>query len=950
MTRRLHHLALAAACLLAGAAAAAAQSADPMVRGLEQRGLKTLLDVYRREFGETTAPPPAVPGDVDVPAAGGQAAARAAAERQAAMRTRELPARNAHFEAAKTLYQAAIDAAAQVARETPQDQWEAKNTARMDVLKLRMDLGNMIFQEWLQHDLDLLELTDRRVGNRQRAAELLKVALDQFSTALLAASQWLSEIDLDPDRSRFVNAGYVRNLQSLRREAEYKTAWITYYRGWVLPKSYEPAEGERGRTALLNDAITGFVGYTDLPDTVPAKWWAHLVVGLAHRELGQYEEALNSFAQSGSADAPKPLKIRSAFEKARTYLAQGAYGRSRETLQDARQFFGAKVVEDTLFGLGFPIVEAESYVMEGRAAKDEATKDKGVQILRGLYGRADPWPTIVEAVMFDLVGGTVDEADQMEPFQLWMAANEALEKAQESKTPADFEEALRLFTLYTGKVEKTAENYPQGLYTQAAIRFQLGRKTEAAELFRQVAGQFPDFQHADAAAQYAVSLTGEHYDETKTEEARNAYETALRWYLNTYPEEGESQRYYLGVVLFNGKHFTEAAEVFAQIGRDSPFYPDARYWVPLCHLEQFREQVLPTKDKQLILSRARSVAKLFVEFAEYAQKARLPEEKQAEVQNWIQAAYLNAAEVHLYPEVDLPDDALKYLEQMEAAVAVGDEMRGRVLKLRIDALQKLRRFDEAQRLLEDFLALAMKQGKQEEIGRVLGGLFQAMIDDVRQLVKRDKAAAAAKVEAAEKLSQRLIEWLQKNGGPEGAIRIEVIRYDLADLFLAVSEYQQALNIFMALGGPKPEEPPEGEPLKIDCIEGMARAYQGLGETAPDRGAARPHFERAVELWRVARDVADADRDTPKTRIDQFQYNLFLCKFKAGQVAETRDALKAMEIMRNGKFSEDPVIQRKFRELLGQAQAAAPAAAGPVGEADEQEAEGEEEEEAPAPAG
>lgn len=339
-------------------------------------------------------------------------------------------------------------------------------------------------------------------------------------------------------------------------------------------------------------------------------------------------------------------------------------------------------------------------------------------------------------------------------------------------------------------------------------------------------------------------------------------------------------------------------------------YADSRYWVPLCRLDQFREKILPTRDKQLIITGARNVAKGLLAYADYAfsvQGKDMPEDKQKQLLDWAEAAYINAADVYLYAEVALPADALPILKEMEQKFKLSDEARGRVLKLLIDAYQKLGQLDEARKVLDSFLTIA----KPANVGPVLRGLFRAMTDNVRDLIKRQQTqVAAVKVEQAKALGDRYLEWLAKSDVPDKNLQIENSRYDLAELYLAVGNYGGALTIYQEIGGMKPWEVKKDELLKEDCIYGMARAFEGLGEAATDAAEGKQRFETALDAWRVLSKAEGADRQDTWERT----YHLFYCKYRLGQNKEVHDSLRALEIMKGTLGGKDPVLQKKFRDL------------------------------------
>ena len=888
-----------AAFLFAAAARAQRSEDDPFYKGLQERGLQSLMRAYLETKG--------VSGEAE---SGAAKEVQAAAEAQKAAAAKSVEERDACFERARSLYEQAIAETQKTLDQTPAAQWKPRADLRLQILRWRSAVGKMVFQDWLKNDLQILEVTDRRVGNREEAARLLRVAMEQFRAALRGGTEWLSEIDRDADPTKYRNAGYTRHLGDLRREAEYYTAWTMYCLAWILPKDYKPAEGERSRSDLVNDAITILQGYQNLPDRVAAKWYAYLVVGQAQRELGKYEDALTSLAYADNAAAPEDVKIQAAFERALTRVRQGEYKKARDAIQTAREFFGAQKLDQNLYGLALPLVEAESYLLEGQAKQDAALKDKALALFAEVNQRPHPWPAIVQGLMADLVGAPTNVED-MEPFPLWLLATNTYEKARESQDPKQLEYALRLFKVYAEKVGPQHENHPAALYSQAACLLQLGRKAEAAETFKSIAEGFPKYRYAPDAAKYYIGSLGQVYEAAKTEENRGAYEKALEWFVANWLQTDPGQRYFYALILYRGAKYEEAADQFAKVPQDSEYYPDARYWVALSRLEDFREKVLPTGVKGQILSRARVVSQDLLDFADYARQAQgLPDAKRQELLNWAQAAYLNAAGIYMYPEVGLYADGLQLLEKMETTFQLDKEMQGRLLKYKIEALRRLGRLDEAKAVLNTFLG----QAKPEEVGPVLRSLFQAWIEDVQRLIKAgDKDTARAKVKDAEELGDRLREWLQTTGVENRQAETENIQYDLAELHLAVGDYDVAKRNYEEIGGTKPEE---AAPIKVDCVYGLARCYEALGEAAPDNAQGAPHFERALELWRALLDLEGQNKKSDPQRIWNYRYHVFFCRYRLGEREEIREALDAQEILSRPEplGGADPELQQKFRQL------------------------------------
>ncbi len=912
---------LAGLVLACGTAVRAATAADdPFYKGLEERGLRTLMGTYLKQRGAAVAAQPGAE-----PSESNQLAlARFQVEDARRAKNKNMAARDEAFQNARKLYEGAIADAEKAVAAISADRIEEMNEARQALLNVHLELAKMIFQEWLRDDLEFLEVTNCRSGGLGRAAELLRIANEQYTATISGAEIWLSTLDQLPEdqRKTYVNSGQTRRVRNLQRDARFANAWATYYYGWILPKDYKPPKGKRTRDEILNDSITAFQAYVDMPDRVSAKWYAHMVSGMAYRELGKYEEALQTFAMANpsptdpnASDRVKQreawkdqVRIRVAYERAVTLMRKGEHEKARQAIDEATGRFKDKL-DASLYGLSMPLVKAESYVLEGKAKNQQGLEDKGMTIFKEVHKRDNPWPMLVQWILKDLLGET--PAVERAPFQLWIEANDALAAAQKTENADKMREAEGLFKAYADGVGSKDPNYAAALYYRAYCLLTLGQKAEAAVLYQTVADQFPKYKYASAAAGYAVKVAGEVYEKEQTEENRLAYEKALRWFIAQWGEKDPDQQYFLALVLYRGKDFVNAADAFSRVPEAAEHYPDSKYWIPLCRLEHFRDNILPSRDPQLMLSGARTVAKALLAYADYAfsvQNSKLPDGKKEQLLDWAEGAYVNAADVYLYQEVGLAADALPVLDAIEKKFKLSEETLGNVLKLRIDALQKLGRLDEARKILDRFLTVA----EPEKVGPVLAGVFAASTDEVRSLIKRRQTKlAGVKVEQAKILGDRYLEWLEKSKVPNKALEIENSRYDLAELYLAVGNYAGAVQIYRDIGGLDPHKPKKkGDLLKEDCIYGQARAFQGMGDTAVDPAQAKPNYEAALDRWRVLRKVDSIEPNDWWERA----YNLHYCKYKLGDTKSVRDNITAIELMRG--VPKEPVLQKKWRDLKG----------------------------------
>ena len=903
---------------------AATATDDPFYKGLEERGLRTLMETYLKQRGAAVAAQPGAK-----PSESNQLAlARLQVENARQAKNKNMAARDEAFQNARKLYEGAVANAKKVVEAISADRIEEMNEARRALVNIRLELANMIFQEWLRDDLEFLEVTNCRSGDLGRATEMLRIANEQYTATIRGTEIWLSTLDQLPEDQRrtYVNSGQTRRVRNVQRDAKFANAWVAYYYGWILPKDYKPPKGKRTRDEILNDSITAFQAYVDMPDRVSAKWYAHMVSGMAYRELGKYKEALQTFAMANppatdpnASDRVKQreawrdqVRMRVAYERAVTLMRKGEHEKARKAIDEATGRFKDKLGA-SLYGLSMPLVKAESYVVEGKAGNQQGLKDKGLAIFKEVHKRDNPWPMLVQWILKDLLGETPEV--ERAPFQLWIEANDALAAAQKTEN-ADkmredkMREAEGLFKAYADKVGPKDANYPDALYTRAYCLLTLDQKAGAAQQFQKVADQFPKYKYASAAAGYAVKVAGEVYEKEQIEENRLAYEKALRWFIAQWGEKDPDQQYFLALVLYRGKDFVNAADAFSRVPVAAEHYPDSKYWVPLCRLEHFRDNILPSRDPQLMLSGARTVAKALLAYADYAfsvQNAKLPDAKKEQLLDWAEGAYVNAADVYLYQEVNLAADALPVLDAIEKKFKLSEGTLGNVLKLRIDALQKLGRLDEARKVLDRFLTVA----EPEKVGPVLAGVFAASTAEVRSLIKRRQTKlAGVKVEQAKTLGDRYLEWLDKSKVPNKALQIENSRYDLAELYLAVGNYAGAVQIYRDIGGLDPHKVKKDEPLKEDCIYGQARAFQGMGDTAADPAQAKPNYEAALDRWRVLTKVENIEPNDWW----EWTYNLYYCKYRLGDKKSVRDNITAIELMRGAP--KEPVLQKKWRDLKG----------------------------------
>jgi tetratricopeptide (TPR) repeat protein len=939
--------------LLAGASvsrAGAPPADDALTQGLKALGQTSLLKFYM-EHRPATPLVKVEPGQpTALSGASGEKVTLAETEIAAAEKTKIAGERDAHFRNAAKFYKEAINDAAKAIQDTT-DPVE-RGRLRVQNLRVRLNLANMIFQRWLKTDLDFLEVTDRRGGDRAHATELLKDCSDQFRTISSETAEVQRDADKMPEakRKEFLNIWQFQ-LRNFQREADYNGAWVTYYYGWVLPADFKPAKGERSKADLLNDAITAFQPFTEMPETVSARYYALMVIGLAYRDLGEYDKALQALAQANACNTLKeeqaqPLKIRIGYERALALLRKGDFAECHKTIEGMRTFWGDKL-NSSLQGVALPMVEGEAYILEGQKKDNDKTLlDKGMAEFNKIAGKGEQWALLVTGVLNDLYPDLAKNPDA-QPLQIRLMAFKAFDKAVVDKKIADpkqLELAFELFKKYIAKADpKTDSNYADAAYHAGFCAQLLNLKSEAGLIYQKVATECPDYKYAPASAKYYVSLMGETYqedrkgtDKKKIEKSRQGYEEALKWFCDKYMKSKEDldQMYFLGMVQFDGGEtkLAEAAATFGKVSDQADHYYDAQYMIPLCRLQYLRDVLMPKKDARAIVAYGLEVAKGLGDFAEKAIGwANKPGEKRKdELMRWAQLAYFNAGDVLCYSEVAQWKEALKYLttiqEKFKDQYKLDNSTVGNVLKNLVVAYLGVGKLEDATKTLYDWMAVASQQNTQAEMREVLRAIFDAWVAEVRGLVeKKDLPGAAGKVDQAKGVGDKLNDWLQTKQPKGFEALIESNRLSLAELYLAVARFSDAKDIFEAIGGKKPWDVPRGQEVNRDVVFGLGYCYEGLADQATDPAQAVPNYETAFDIWTVILGGIDVtSRDKDQQEIWNVRYHCYYCLLKSNpqkNAQEVYDGLRGYEeIVKSGGKKlggTDPLLQKKYDDLLSQ---------------------------------
>ncbi|MDP6381134.1 MAG: hypothetical protein QF662_07295, partial [Phycisphaerae bacterium] len=186
------------------------------------------------------------------------------------------------FDKSQSFYLSAIKSADKQVDAIKELTSKTRSKLRMDLLQWKLELADMIFEKWASPQLNLMEITDRQQGDREKVIKMVGTSLKHYRETLQDLNQWISEMDRSADFDEaFDNPEFYRDALRLQRRSRYTMAWVTYYYAYVLPDNFKPADGQRSRGVLLETALTLIMEHATIAnDSLVRKWEASLLVGL----------------------------------------------------------------------------------------------------------------------------------------------------------------------------------------------------------------------------------------------------------------------------------------------------------------------------------------------------------------------------------------------------------------------------------------------------------------------------------------------------------------------------------------------------------------------------------------------------------------------------------------------------------------------------------------------
>ncbi len=447
------------------------------------------------------------------------------------------------------------------------------------------------------------------------------------------------------------------------------------------------------------------------------------------------------------------------------------------------------------------------------------------------------------------------------------------------------------------------ELMPEVIFNLAVAHQHRGDQAEAVRRFLQVAQDYADFPDAPRAAVLAVQIayelrSGRGSGRVHLDAPTNVASPLVGDDVGTPPTRGDATK-----VHQDAPYIEALATLVTRFGGD----PAARYWrffyaqaledagryrtaadqyllVDPLHeraLEAmcFRARSLASalwqesaRDAEAVVAIRREASEIFDLLRDFSAQAtqrlaRASGEQRNELLRLVAESRLIAARTHLLPQLRRPRQALETLAGFEESYPQAKHLAGRVLSIRLRALEQLGRFEEAADVLPQYL-----EADGDHAAATLQTLYLALSAEVERLQESGRRSEARpRAELAVRLARHIYDWASHSaagreagathrldtgatvasgaavasdapaGRPtvatsdrlEGKIDLRAVKLQLAEALLLNDEPAQARVLFEecgAKGSPPPLKrwatPPPGD---ARAVMGLAQSLFQLGE-------------------------------------------------------------------------------------------------------------------------
>jgi TolA-binding protein len=635
-----------------------------------------------------------------------------------------------------------------------------------------------------------------------QAYEAIRKPLDQVYERNSGKLERLARavMDVDGDLEALYESPEWKEAQLVASQALYFRNWLHYY-GARLQSGAQ-------RKEQLEKAERGFSEFAIGDRRTPLLIESLLGRALCHLELGNYDWAIRDFqlvVEEGETSSERRAKARLGLLD-----AYARSGKVQETIRLSDSLLASQTGDSSLIRY-YRARALLNAAKDASGSQADRYRRDALDALEQLRRAGSGWQEKADALMqAEIENPEQWAAPAGSPAAKWSVAKLLVQKG-------DYEAARPLLQAIVASSDAASKRVlAEAHYLLGLAVFQHGDYRPAADHFAaSLQGPTPSYA-ADASYMRFKSL--EAVAASNPDGDPQGYEIAIRDYLSQHSDHraAHEARYRLGEWLQAQRRFPEALAEYEQVRGDPGFEFRARFGALQCRFE-----ILSDGSRLGAEERQRMIAAIGADLERFDAMATEQEGKKdknaADLADLrAKVAIMIAVHASLVSE---PRDqqTLAALSGFEEKYPEHQDLFPQVARLRLGALQRLGRFDQAEAEVER-RSDALRAGGRSDAIETLAQSFQ------REAVRRKLEGDEATGKAAERVASRLYELLLTEA--EGSHKTKLT---LARLYESSGEVDKAAALY--------QEIVEADGNSLSALRGLARITESSNQLAG-----------ALDLW------------------------------------------------------------------------------------------------------
>lgn len=576
---------------------------------------------------------------------------------------------------------------------------------------------------------ETITIAIQKTTDVKEVADLQREGGQVYSQAEDKLQARIDELAGDSARSPANERLYIGLLYNLPR--------TYYYHSLLLPA------GDWKKKDLLEKSIDGFQKFgLDYQDLL-LNYEGMVLQGLANKDLGKTEDAVASFdeaiglAAQFTADPKGVYQVSSEVADTvsgavlQKVLYQTELKDYAGAIETAKKFF-ATLPDPYHTTRGYAVLasQAEAEIASGDAKAAGESAQKLVDLdPKGIWGNKG------REIQAKLLGGTGSDID---PTAMLKIANTLSQRGEEAR-------ALQVCHMAVNAARGTPLEANVGCeaYLLIGSIFQQrgpGWTLEAALAYDIAAETWPKAEKAAQAVNLAMFAYMNLNKDDKRPWFKKRTDDRAKTLSTAYPNSplAASSQLMGARQLENDNKFLEAAAEYQKVQPGSPVYLEAQLRAGTCYFYQARKLCLEKKEGEAaqFVKQADTLVQKARNDLDAALKGTMDLDAQARLQNNGFQARVTLAQLYLLDCVNRPADIIEVLKDVDERYGNDEEKLSTAWSLRISALERQGKLDEAVALLD---SLIKKNPDSRAIGGAAGQIARSIDRRAQDLAKANKA-------------------------------------------------------------------------------------------------------------------------------------------------------------------------------------------------------------------